>query len=81
MTTAFIASLLILAATMLALSIGPVFRKRKMQCSCKTARQIMAATDPRRANTTGKDPRNSPLLPIISDEHGESPSRAKRKTS
>ena len=79
MTTAFIASLLIVAATMLALSIGPVFRKRKPQCSCKTAKQLMAATDPRRANTTGKDPRNSPLLPIISDDQGKSLSRAKRK--
>ena len=68
MTTVFVASLLVLAATMLALSIGPVFRKRKPQCSCKMAKQIMVATDPRRANATGKDPRNSPLLPIISDD-------------
>ena len=67
MVTAFLASVLIVAAAMLALSIGPVFRKRKTQCSCKTAKQIMAATGPRGTNTTPKDPRNSPLLPIISD--------------
>lgn len=64
MTTIFLATLLILAATMLALSIGPVFRKRKMQCSCKTAKQIMAAGR-RPADAIPEDRRNSPLLPMI----------------
>ena len=71
MTTAFIASLLILAAAMLALSIGPVFRKRKMQCSCKAAKQIMDTAGPRESKKTPKDRRNSPLLPIISDTRGK----------
>ena len=68
MITAFIATLFVLVAVMLALSISPVFRKRKPQCSCKTARRIMAATDPRRKPRVSDDPRNSPFLPIISDE-------------
>lgn len=63
--TAFVATFIVLAAVMLALAIGPIIRKRKMQCSCKTAQQIMDATDPRRKITEPVNPKSSPLLPIL----------------
>ena len=71
MITAFVAAFIVLAAAMLALSIGPIIRKRKMQCSCKTARQIMDATDPRRKKPEPTHPKSSPLLPILPDDWDE----------
>ncbi|MBN2293016.1 MAG: FAD:protein FMN transferase [Pirellulales bacterium] len=68
MITAFLAALIVLAAAMLALSIGPIIRKRKMQCSCKTARQIMKATDPRHKKPHSSNPKTSPLLPILPND-------------
>ena len=69
--TAFVAAFIVLAATMLALSIGPIIRKRKMQCSCKTAQQIMDATDPRQKKPQPTHPQSSPLLPILPNDADE----------
>ncbi len=69
--TTYVAAFLVLAALMLALSIGPILRKRKMQCSCKTASQIMNATDPRREKSEPAHPKSSPLLPILPDDADE----------
>ena len=68
---AFVAAFFVLAALMVALSIGPILRKRKMQCSCKTAQQIMNATDPRRKKPEPTHPQSSPLLPILPDDADE----------
>lgn len=60
---ALAASILAIGAAMAALAVGPVFLGRKRQCSCKAAGQIMAAGK----KPAARDPRGSPLLPIIED--------------
>ena len=67
----FVAAFFVFAAVMLAFSIGPILRKRKMQCSCKTARQIMNATDPSRKKPETAHPQSSPLLPILPEDGDE----------